>query len=105
MGEELELGKLFIKNDDGTFSELMGGIVDCSIFYDSVQNLNYGAEYFQIPNELFATISFNMSHKQKREFDRMLRRSIGHYRRTIRRFIRLKEKVRRNMLKRNYCIL
>jgi len=97
MGEELELGKLFIKNDDGTFSELMGGIVDCSIFEDSVQSLDYGAEYFQVPSELSATLV--MSHRQRREFDKMLRRSIWHYVRTVRRFIRLKEKVRRNMLK------
>lgn len=96
MGEELGLGKLFIQNSDGSYTEF-SGIQDCSGFVTNCLDNQYNPEYFQIPSELSATII--MSHKQKREFSRMLRRSIGHHRRTIRRFIRLKEKVRRNMIK------
>ena len=96
MGEELEPGKLFIQNSNGTYTELHG-IQDCSGFIAGCLDNQYSPEYFQVPSELSATIV--MSHKQQREFGKALRRSIGNYRRTIRRFMRLKEKIRRNMLK------
>ena len=100
MGEELNLGALYMQNDDGSFSEIMKvteveDLRDCSGYFDSDIGGPGSAEWF--PPELVAEIT--LSDKQQKEFIRALLKEMARYRRIVRRSKRLKEKIRRNRLK------
>lgn len=100
MGEELNIGTLYMRNDDGSFSEIMR-IAEMShpIIYPEFTDSDNGslgsAEWFT--PELVAKIT--LSDKQNKEFIRAFLKGIARHRRMVRRFIRMKEKIRRSMLK------
>lgn len=100
MGEELKPYTLYIRNDDGSFFEIMkvtemAHPIIYPEFIDSDNGSPGSAEWFT--PELVATIT--LSDKQHREFIRAFLKEAARSRRIVRRSKRLKEKIRRNRLK------
>ena len=100
MGEELNIGTLYMQNDNGSFSEIMkvtemAHPIIYPEFTDSDNGSPGSAEWFT--PELIAKIT--LSDRQHKEFIRAFLKEVARSRRIVRRSKRLKEKIRRNRLK------
>ena len=95
MGEELELGQLFIKSGDGDYVPFEG-IKPMDIWVGDDMDLE---TYNSLPQEGTITFQTVQTHKQNREIAKWIKTTRNHYRRQIRTMHRQKERVRRWGLK------
>lgn len=95
MGEELELGNLFIVCDDGTYMPFEG-IKPVDIICTDEMNEEL---YNSLPKEGVIEFKFDMKHRDHRKAMKMFKAQINGYRRRKRYAIRQKERSRRRVLK------
>lgn len=100
MGEELELGNLFIVCDDGTYVPF-AGITEVQLSNDTdLNDIDSDAVYTHFPdtNEPI-TLEFDMKRRDHRKVMKVFKAQINGYRRRKRYAIRQKERARRRALK------
>ena len=95
MGEELELGNLFIVCDDGTYVPFEGIKPVDIICTDEMDEELYNS----LPKEGTIEFKFDMKHRDYRKAMKMFKAQINGYRRRKRYEIRQKERARRRVLK------
>lgn len=97
MGEELELGDLFIRCDDGTYVPFEGIKPVNIICTDEMDEELYNS----LPKEGTIELKFDMRRRDNRKVMKMLRRSMNAELRKVRHQRMIKEKARRKALKEN----
>lgn len=100
MGEELELGKLFIVCDDGTYVPFEG-ITEIQLSDDTDMNdIDSDAVYAHFPdtNEPM-TITFDMKRRDHRKMLKFFKKQVSAMGRRVRYSKRQKERARRRALK------
>jgi len=95
MGEELELGNLFIVCDDGTYVPFEGIKPADIVCVDEMDEELYSS----LPKEGIIEIRFGMKRCDHRKAMKMFKAQINGYRRRKRYAIRQKERARRRALK------
>lgn len=95
MGEELELGNLFVVCDDGSYVPFEGVKPADIVCVDEMNQELYSS----LPKEGTIELRFDMKRREHRKAIKMLKAQINGYRRRKRYVIRQEERARRRALK------
>ncbi len=98
MGEELELGNLFVVCDDGTYVPFAGIKQADIVCVDEMDEELYAS----LLKEGTIEIKFDMKCRVHRKAMKMFRAQMNGYRRRVRYFKRQKERARRTVLKEGF---